>query len=165
MKTYTQLELDNLVKCKKTITTPPKKKMSLENGSYRNNMSLISEDNQSKFSCFMRKNEDFPENFSIGLIYNPTDEKGTICLVRCNGPHGEYNATLSQSPHFKHHIHMAKAENLEKGIKPEKYSEEIDAYASYEEALRYFLKHINVTNSHQFPELLQLKMDLSDKGA
>ncbi|MEA3432709.1 MAG: hypothetical protein U9R01_08635, partial [candidate division WOR-3 bacterium] len=78
----------------------------------------------------------------------------------CNGPHGDYNAGLTQTPHFKHHIHQAKAENLEKGLKPERYSEEIDAYASYEEALQYFLKYVTVTNSHQFPELLQLKMDL-----
>ena len=165
MRSYTQEELDKLIKCRKIITKPPKEKMRLEKGSYRNDMELFSEDKQFRFTSFMRRNEDYPENFSIGLDYHPKEERASICLIRCNGPHGDFNSAESNNPHFQSHVHKAKAENIEAGLRPEKHAEIIDAYASYEEALQYFLKYVNAINTSQYPELLQLKMDLQNKGS
>ena len=36
-----------------------------------------------EFQVFMRRSDEFPENFSIGLIYQPNDERGEIVLMRC----------------------------------------------------------------------------------
>ena len=90
MKQYTQNELDDLISCEKEIYDPPKQDMREERGSRRNNMGLRSLDGSREFSVFMRINEDFPENFSIGLEYHPQEERGSICLLRCNGPHGDF---------------------------------------------------------------------------
>ncbi len=159
MRTYNQQELDNLIKCRKLISRPPQKKMVLEGGHRRNDMELTSEDGQLRFTCFMRINEDFNENFTIGLEYHPKEERGSICLLRYNGPHGDFNKTQSPGPHFQYHIHEAKSEYIEAGLRAESYGQVTDAYASYQEALGYFLRFINVTNAHLYPDLLQMQLD------
>ena len=67
MKTYTQTEIDELIHCPKVIMDPPRKEMRLDRGSRRNDMGLASENGKRRFSVFMRVNEAFRENFSIGL--------------------------------------------------------------------------------------------------
>jgi len=106
-----------MIICPKSIIEPPRKEMRLERGSFRNNFGLESISDKIKFSAFMRKNESFPENFSIGLTVYPNDESGSFCLLRYNGPHGDHvNNLLDSDPHFGFHIHQATAENIEKGF-------------------------------------------------
>ena len=156
MKSYSQEEIDELISCPKVITDPPKREMRLERGSRRNNMRLLSKSDDREFTVFMRINEDFQENFSIGLEYSPKDERGSFCLLRCNGPHGEFVESPTSS-HFLYHIHSAKPENIEAGLRAERGGEATDAYASYTQALLYFLKRINVLNVEDFfPGLSQL---------
>jgi hypothetical protein len=97
-------------------------------------------------SSSFEKNEDFPENFSIGLKYNPTDERGEIILLRCNGQHGVYNggSGTPDHPHWDYHVHTASEEALSVGERAEKYAVKTTEYASYEEALHYFLKTVNI---------------------
>lgn len=103
----------------------------------------------------MRINDAFPENFSIGLNYLPRDERGILCLLRCNGPHGEYLGG-ALSPHHLYHIHRAKAANLEAGLRAELGGDPTSDYASYEEALAWFLKAVNVKNAGEhFPGVFQ----------
>jgi len=71
MKLYTQSEIDNLINCQKIIIEPPPKNMRVERGHLKKDMKLHSVDSKHKFSVFMRMNERFNENFSIGLIYIP----------------------------------------------------------------------------------------------
>lgn len=167
MKTYSQEEIENLISCPKVITDPPKREMRSERGSRRNNMGLRSKDDALEFTVFMRINEDFHENFSIGLNYSPRDERGTLCLLRYNGPHGDF---LGGSPalesHFRYHVHRAKAENLAVGLKAERGGEPTATYASYKDALASFLKEINVINATEhFLELSQpmLPLNLPEK--
>jgi len=83
---FSQDELDGLISCPKEVSDPPKREMRLERAHWRNDAKLIASNGlQGDFVMFMRKNEDFPENFSIGLIYNPHDGQGEIPLFRCNG--------------------------------------------------------------------------------
>jgi len=116
---------------------------------------------------FMRINDDFPENFSIGLNYSPRDERGTLCLLRCNGPHGDFiGASPAPQSHFRYHVHRAKAENMEAGLKAECGGEPTKGYASYKDALAFFLNEINVINALEyFPELSQpmLPLNLPEK--
>jgi len=95
-------EIDELIACAKRIVEPPKKEMQLASGHWRNDMKLQSDDGKYDFSVFMRKDEDFEENFSIGLIYKPRDIRGEIHLLRCNGPHGPH---VMFDHHNRFHIH------------------------------------------------------------
>ena len=159
MTTHSQQDIEHLISCAKVICDPPRKEMRVERGSRRNDMRLRSQEGDLEFSVFMRINDDFPENFSIGLEYRAPDERSSICLLRCNGPHGEFVGG-PESAHFLHHIHKAKPGNLEARLKAERGGERTDAYDSYLEALRYFLKVVNVTNADEFfPNLRQLALN------
>ncbi len=75
------------------------------------------------FRAFLRRNEDFPENFSIGLVFLPGDGSGELTLLRCNGPHGTTNESFDPDhPHVDYHVHRAGAALLEAGLRPEKHS-------------------------------------------
>ncbi len=154
MKTWTQAELDALIACDKRTLEPPKKSMRQESGSYRNDATLQSLDGQHAFRVFIRQNVKFIENFTIGLDFVPRDEPGSICLLRCNGPHGPH---ALWPHHAQFHIHKALAENVNEGRKPEAFAEVTASYASLEEAISHFgaLCHITDWNLH-FPDLRQL---------
>lgn len=163
MKTWTQAELDELISCPKQVVDPPRKEMRSERGRRQNDMTLTSLDGERRFSVFMRINEQFPENFSIGLIYDPRDEPGDLALLRCNGPHGEYNNSPMENPqpHFDYHIHRAKADDINAGLSRLK-AESTNAYASFPEALQHFLKLANIINVEAyFPTGHQLPLPLS----
>lgn len=162
MKEYSQKEIEDLIRCKKEIIEAPRKDMKLDRGSKRNGMKLKSSDDKLLFRVFIRQNADFPEDFSIGLEYLPIDERDNLMLLRCNGPHGEFEGALVPLPaHFQHHIHKAKEENIQRKVKPEKGATQTSEYASFEEALSYFLKLINVQNAEKhFANLHQLRLAL-----
>lgn len=90
VKKYSQGDLDELIACPKRIIEPPRKEMKSERGSLRNDMQLESLDGKFGFAVFMRINERFPENFSVGLNVVPKNEPGSFCVLRYNGPHGEH---------------------------------------------------------------------------
>jgi hypothetical protein len=114
------------------------------------------------FRCFMRRSEDLPENFSIGLAFLPKDGTGELALLRCNGPHGGYNEAFDPDhPHFDFHVHRATPEMIEAGFRPEKRATINKEFASYEEALQYFLRVINITDARNyFEDVAQGKLDL-----
>jgi hypothetical protein len=96
----------------------------------------------------MRRSEDLPANFSIGLVFLPNDGTGEVALLRCNGPHGAYNDSFDPAhPHSDFHVHRASAEMIETGSRPEKAAAVNRDFASYEEALQYFLRTVNITDA------------------
>jgi hypothetical protein len=143
---FSQDELDGLIACPKEITEPPKREMKLDGAQFRNSAKLVaSNEIKGEFTIFMRQNEDFPENFSIGLKYSPQDGRETITLIRCNGKHGDFNASFDREhPHSDFHIHQASESAIEAGYAPEKVADRTSEYASFEEALQYFVKVINL---------------------
>jgi hypothetical protein len=163
VRIYSQDEIDSLISCPKVITEPPKKDMRPERGSRRNNMTLRSKDGDLEFTVFMRINEDFHENFSIGLNFSPKDERGTLPLLRCNGPHGDFvGGPPSPQSHFRYHVHRAKAENIVAGLRAERGAELTEGYGSYREALVFFLKEVNIVNAGEyFPEHAQPMLPLN----
>ena len=129
-----------LLTCEKTIIQPPGKP-KLERGHYRMEFQLQSIDEEFYFNAFGRYNAMFPENFSIGLVYDPKHEKGSYEIVRCNGPHGEH----AMFPHHIHfHIHKITVDAIQHGLKEDSYIEITDKYAQYEDALRFFVTYINL---------------------
>lgn len=154
MKTWSQDELDELIACPKRTFEPPKRSMRTEMGSHRNEAVLESEDGRHRFRVFIRQSADFAENFSIGLEYQPREDSGAIILLRCNGPHGPHK--LWQH-HAQYHVHKAKAENLLEGARAEAFAEVTPAYASFEEALRYFGEICHIADwSLHYPSLQQM---------
>lgn len=164
MSVYSKEEIERLISCAKIIETPSRAQMVLEKSHYRDDIGLVSADGKLEFGVFMRKNRDFPENFSIGIEYKPSGEK-SFCLLRCNGPHGKFKGEPEEieNYHFYYHFHKAKPENLEGGLRAEQSGEITKEYASFEDALPYFLKTINVSNyeSH-FSELLQQEINFGN---
>ena len=154
---YTQQEIDNLIDCPKVISEAPKREMKLDRGHFRNDMRLKSTDGAFGFRVFMRRNEDLPESFSIGLVFLANDGSGELVLLRCNGPHGGYNDTLDlDHPHWDYHVHRASPAMIEAGMRPEKAATRSNDFASYEEATQYFLQATNITDArNHFADLVQ----------
>ena len=97
MRTYSEEEINELIRCDKVVSEPPKKAMVSRFGHRRNDMRLRSKEGELDFTIFMRINDAFPENFSIGLVHSPKDERGTIILLRFNGPHGGFGSRVSRA--------------------------------------------------------------------
>lgn len=137
--------------------------MRMINADWRNEMRMASAHAEGDFSVFMRRNEDFPENFSIGLRYHPRDERGEIILFRCNGPHGEFNGRFDPlHPHWEFHVHKATAAAIDRGFRPERFAEKTDKYAAYEEALYFFLSQVGISENdiaYHFPGMNQRILD------
>jgi len=115
---------------------------------------IESSDSQHSFRVFFRQNAKFPENFTVGLDFLPRDEPGSICLLRCNGPHGPH---LLWPHHTYFHIHKVTAENVNEGRKSEAFAEVTASYASFEEAIRHFGTLCGITDWHlHFQDLQQL---------
>lgn len=163
MKEYSNVEINRLIQCGKVVTEPPRRQMRHDRGCLRNDFKLRSEQFDGEFVAFLRVNERFPENFSIGLEYVPKGEKGNIILMRCNGPHGPYwdeQQGMVSSPHKSFHIHKAKSENIESGFRPERGGTATTEYACFEEALRFFLREIHVQSPEEyFPGINQMIFD------
>jgi hypothetical protein len=145
--TLTDQEIGNLIQCPKKIVDSPKKEMQLANGHWRNDMRLQSIDGAYDYSVFMRKNEDFEENFSIGLVYYPRNSRGDIHLLRFNGPHGPH-ALFDH--HDRFHIHQANQADMDSGMKAERTAYITKEYASYQDALGFLLKKCNIINAEEY---------------
>ena len=151
----TDKEITNLLKTDKNITDPPKKSMAIFQGSLRNNFKLESIDGKEKFKAFIRVNEKISESFSIGLDYI-SDEGKSICLLRCNGKHGIHKNHNTGEEFFDYHIHKATQKAIDNDENPEQYAYITKDYATWQDALLYFLNYINVLNYREhFPFLQQ----------
>jgi hypothetical protein len=97
----------------------------------------------------------FEEDFSIGLRYDVPDN-GSIILLRCNGPHGNVVNAIGGLPHWGYHIHIARQANMIAGRKAEAGADLTTEFASYQQALRYFLHRANIEwREEHFPGLSQ----------
>lgn len=86
-------------------------------------------------------------------------------LLRCNGPHGGFNDLFDPGhPHWDYHVHRASAEMMEAGLRPERAATVNEDFASYEEAVQYFLRATNITDARShFEDLDQRRLPFSDQ--
>lgn len=133
---YTDDLIRTLIKCEKVITVAPLKKYKEDRGHLKKNFTIQSVDGMYTFNVYIRSSIHFKENFTIGMDYNPKEEKGSRCLLRCNGAHGE---NIAFPHHTTFHIHKASAETINRGLKPESNIEETSEYASLDEAIHFFV--------------------------
>ncbi len=137
---YTDEFIDELLNCPKKVTNSPKD-LGVGRGSSKIKFTLESTDGNYSFSGFISKNLTFQENFSIGLVYQPKEEKSTIVLLRVNGPHGpNENIPHHEGPH----VHLATADRINTGLKAEGKVEIGVPYATVDDAIQYYIKRINV---------------------
>jgi hypothetical protein len=141
---YTDEDLTQFIACQKRIVSPPRKEMRTEGQMLRNEMELESIDWKHAFHAFMRQNRQFSENFSVGLDYLPKDKQGNFCLLRCNGLHGSHAV---YSHHLRYHIHYSKAEDVNAGYCDARHIEQTGEYAAFRDALRYFLRRVNLQDT------------------
>ena len=150
MKEYTQEELEDLIKCPKLISVPPKDDFEVQKGNRKNQMRLVSVDNERLFYAFMRQSEKFPENFSIGLNYRPKEQAEEVYLIRCNYKHGYSNDPINKETHFSFHIHWIQEQHLNSGIRKLRHKKSTDEYGTFQEAVMFFLKLVNVENFENY---------------
>ncbi len=138
---WTQAELDRLIACEKRVTELPPRQWKVESGTKRKSLRAesVTEPGQ-RFRVFLRVNQRFPENFSIGLVY--LHPSGELPLLRCNGPHGQHaNQGFSPTePHYGYHIHRLAAADAAGGVLVERRAERTTSYASFEEAALHFAR-------------------------
>jgi len=140
---YTDKFIEQLITCSKVITDSPKDKDA--RAMYTKKVFLMdSKDEQFSFSGFMSQNTKFPENFSIGLVYKPKEERGSFVLLRCNGMHGG----TQQNPHHTYpHIHTIQADFINQGSKIENQIDITTEYSTFETAIQFFIKGIGLDPS------------------
>lgn len=153
-------EIEKLIKTPKKILEAPPKDFKQANNHLRKDFTLQSTEGDYNFSVFIRRHIEFQENFSIGLVYHPAGDK-SMTLLRCNGNHGEVvEDILRPSPHFGYHTHILTPEDLQIGIREPSFSEITNDYASYEHALQYFAKEVNILDAEKHfdlnPKLFEL---------
>lgn len=153
---FTDDFINKLITEEKIITEPPKRDFKEENQHLRNDFQLTSSDGLRKYSVFIRKHINFLENFSIGLVFH-SEEGTSYNLFRCNGNHGEVVVDiLNPIPHFGYHTHIVTANLLENNINDPKQSELTKEYASYEQAINYFCRYVNIKDTDKyFPNINQ----------
>jgi hypothetical protein len=84
-------------------------------------------------------------------VFLAKDGSGEVVLLRCNGPHGGYNDSFDPDhPHWDYHVHRASAEVIDAGLRPERTATINRDFASYEEALQYFLRATNITDARTY---------------
>ncbi len=160
---YEQPHLDALVALAKRVSDPPRREMKLEFGHSRNDFRLQSCDGNHQFQAFFRRNETLKENFSLGLDYLPVDGV-RFPLLRVNGSHGENNRSFDPDhPHTHFHIHYMVAADLEAGILRARKATISRDYASFEQAVLYFLQLVNVTEGvEHFERYSQMELPLRE---
>lgn len=124
-------------------------------------MTLKSTDGKHSFRVFMRQSDEFPENFSIGLMCLPGEEPGSFQLVRCNGQHGGEKV---HPHHALFHIHRTKADDINSGFLEPRSIEQTNAYASFREALAHFCAMVSLERPDDyFPGLSQTRLFPGDE--
>ena len=137
---YTDAFIKQLIECPKVIVDSPKSNPD-RLGSKKRNFTMQSVDGLFSFSGFISENIKFSENFSIGLVYYPKQERESIVLLRCNGMHGS-NKNI---PHHNYcHVHTVLAEDVNNGITTERHVVGCTEYSTVADCLQYYIKKINL---------------------
>ena len=150
-------DIDKLITCSKIIINPPHKEFKEENGHRRNDMTLTSEDGKEHFGVYIRQNNQFPENFSVGLTWKDPNNPSlrAFTLIRCNGEHGgNYNTTAE---HFVPHIHKLSFEDYTNSITmPSSKNVKItDKFITLDQAIVFFCKECNIKDAGKYFRLIE----------
>jgi hypothetical protein len=146
----TDSEIQRLLDLPKQVFDPPGKTWRVEDMHKRKDFRLLSKDGEARFRVFARQHIKFSDNFSIGMEYEPDDGSDCVILIRCNGPHGDFNRAMNPThPHFHPHIHKATEAAIQAGERAESYAFITTEFSTIKEAMRYFLNAVAVDANDQ----------------
>ena len=122
IKPYTDTELDDLRSMPKRVTNPgarwSEKPKARPGHHQRIFQAYGQEDQQDRFSIYMRQNLSDESGFSCGISYLPRGGQ-SLTLARYNGPSHEHGEIV-----YRPHIHRATEKTIATGKKPESAAEE-----------------------------------------
>lgn len=150
MPDYSQDELDRLITLAKVIKEPPRRNWVEDRGHERKDFTVKAAAGPEEFSVFIRRNIRFKDNFSVGLKYHPPTGGRELVLIRCNGPHGLFNRTDPNHPHFHFHVHRIDAELLEAGEDGLGRASRSTEYASCEQAIAFFCRKVGIAGFEDY---------------
>jgi hypothetical protein len=152
MVDWSDAEIDQLLRCRKSIQDAPRRDMKEENRHRRNDMKLRGPEGE-QFEVFIRQSLEFPEDFSIGLVFFAPEGK-RVTLVRFNGQHEQaLDPFQAGVPHFNFHVHKATPDNLNMGRYEKHPADTTQDYASLDEAIVVFCKYVCIQGwERHFPD-------------
>jgi hypothetical protein len=136
-----------LIVCPKEVTEKPSANYRIDRSYRRKDFTCSSIDGTHLFKAFIKVNEEFIENFSVGLTYLAKDGTGSLILMRCNGRHGPH---AIWPHHNTFHIHFLDEESLVSGVYAERHIEETSEYTNVEEATWYFVNKVGILNPNKY---------------
>lgn len=153
-------QIRSLIECNKRISRGFRPPIPVIGRYRRADLDLAAVDSPETFFAFFRQSTEFPENFSVGLDWTSPSDSGRICLIRCNGPHGELRELPTTPPHhFKPHIHLASQDALESGLRPESAVSFATEFSTFEEAVVYFVRTCSIIGAEQYFGFLSAEIE------
>jgi len=141
-------QIDDLITCPKIITKCDRTSEVIKERHRRRDFDLQSKNKEHKFRAFFRQSIDFPDSFSVGLVYCIPENGESITLLRCNGKHGPTREIKNLHSYF--HIHKATSKSIIDGKRPESEVEVTNSYGSYAAAKNYFIDYCRIINASDF---------------
>ncbi len=137
-----QIQIDKLINEPKTVKNPTARDVQKPGHTQKNY--LLESKAGNSFSIYMRQNNKIEDDFSCGLMWNsPSGE--TVTLVRYNGSsHQHGNRLEDETLDFECHIHKARSEYLEAGLKIEGFAQATSRYHRLEGALYCLVEDCNI---------------------
>ena len=108
------------------------------------------EDQQDRFSIYMRQNLSDESDFSCGISYLPRGSQ-SLTLARYNGPSHEHGEIV-----YRTHIHRATERTIAMGKKPESEAEETDRFTTLKGALACLIEDFNLHGLRARPDAPRL---------
>ncbi len=96
--------------------------------------------NGNDFRLIVRQSAYNPLDFSVILVYRPSNSNQLFRLWRCNGKSHEHTNTIELDKFYDFHIHQATERYQLIGAREDAYAEPTDKYSDINEAVSYIIK-------------------------
>lgn len=155
----TEKLITNLIVCPKTALKAERRRMICVNRSFRNKVTLASEDGEYTYDLFLRQSEEFMEDFSVGLIWTNAEKhisiSKDIILLRFQGPH-DSGKPFGEDMHHDYHIHQITVEDIKarRYLRPGNKGVSKD-FSSFAGALFAIISYCHISHLDQCIDLSQ----------
>lgn len=156
--------ITDLIVCPKQALKAERKRMICINRSFRNKVTLISEDGKYTYDLFLRQSEEFMEDFSVGLIWTNAEKhiniSKDIILLRFQGPH-DSGKPFGEDLHHDYHVHQISADDIHERryLRPGSKGASKD-FSSFAGALFAMISYCHINHLDQCLDLSQFHAPL-----
>lgn len=150
---YNDEDIENLIKCPKTIPEKPKRPAE-KNRTITQKFRVCGIENALEFTVFIACSSRMQQDFSIGLMYE------NYLLFRCNGFHGTTRVGFVTGHHAYPHGHLLTLEDISNGrqTKPSKIIDLTGKYIDQRTATRFFFETCRIVDEEDYFDLRQLSL-------